>query len=381
MENNTRVINSKFDLEKQLFIAQQEWIEDEQLEGLREQIDTLDQQIAQNEYNIALDSAKLAKEDWLRSKKIFNDLLNNLTTHQKEKLEKKWFTPDAERLSKQLWYIVDENWKPLMLDKDWNTIAYKDDIDPVSVKITNFKDWNWNTLIYKNWVLDNVIWIDWKVVEWEDFTNILPIKPTEEQRKRYQYISAKADDLGNIIQPSWVYDPDTWEFYVGKSFWGNSNQSEFRSDPKTNKFSWIAEYTNIYKGSPSNRNWLDLAGKKWSAIKSNVSWEVIFAWDSWAWGNQVRIRDEDWNVHQFSHLDWINVNEWDQINPWLLLWLMGNTGNVLKGDWTKPTPEELAAGRWTHVDYTVYDSDWKPYTVEEAMSFAGIGSRRKAREW
>jgi hypothetical protein len=88
--------------------------------------------------------------------------------------------------------------------------------------------------------------------------------------------------------------------------------------------------------------------------------------------NQVKIKDSAWRIHSFSHLDASFLEEWQFLTRWAMVWTMWNTWNVLKWDWTKPTPEELAQGRWTHLDYTVYDENGKPLSLDVAMSFAWI---------
>ena len=52
---------------------------------------------------------------------------------------------------------------------------------------------------------------------------------------------------------------------------------------------------------------------------------------------------------------------------------MGNTGKVLKSDGNPPTPKELAEGRGTHLDYTVYDANGNVMGLETAKAFAGMG--------
>lgn len=135
----------------------------------------------------------------------------------------------------------------------------------------------------------------------------------------------------------------------------------------------IAEYSQIFMGSPLNAEGVDFAGKPNSPIKTRVSGEVVFAGSAGGWGNQVKIKDSKGNIHQFSHLNGINVGVGDQIETGQIIGLMGNTGNVLKADGTKPSEEELVTGRGTHLDYTVYRPDGTKYTVQEAANFAGIG--------
>jgi len=135
--------------------------------------------------------------------------------------------------------------------------------------------------------------------------------------------------------------------------------------------SQVAQFSSVFMGSPLNADGVDFAGQKGSPITSSTSGTVVFAGNAGGWGNQVRIEDDAGNIHQFSHLDSIAVKQGQRVTMGVYLGGMGNTGNVLKSDGTKPTPEELAQGRGTHLDYTVYKPDGSKYTVEEAARFAG----------
>jgi len=174
-----------------------------------------------------------------------------------------------------------------------------------------------------------------------------------------QFFAVKQDASGNIFaEPIMV---------------GNSSNMEFAGNPNQN--SLVAEYTQIFNGSSMNANGVDLAGKKGSPITSSIAGEVVFAGPKGGWGNVVQVRAADGKIHQFAHLDNIGVQVGQRVNQLAYLGGMGNTGNVLKGDGTPPTSEELAAGRGTHLDYTVYSSDGSPMGLETARMYAGIGER------
>ena len=179
-----------------------------------------------------------------------------------------------------------------------------------------------------------------------------------------------------------VQDPVTGQWFTTKQFsdgtvyaepvvLGTPQNSEYSGDPNQN--SLVATYTQIFNGSSYNAEGIDLAGKKGSAITSPIAGEVISAGNAGGWGNQVKVRDAQGQVHQFSHLDSIGVKVGDQINPLSFLGSMGNTGNVLKGDGTKPNAQELASGRGTHLDYTVYDTSGNKMPLSVAKAYAGIG--------
>ena len=191
----------------------------------------------------------------------------------------------------------------------------------------------------------------------------------------YQFVQAKIDNVtGQVAFPAGYFNKQTWEFKP-INFGGEATQVEFQQTPwAPMNQTQIAEYSQVYKWSSANPNGIDLAGKKWSAINTPVSGTVVFVWENGGWGNQVKIRDAEWQIHQFSHLDGSNLQEGQFLTRGSMVWTMGNTWNVLKWDWTKPTAEELAAGRWTHLDYTVLDAKGNKLPLSVAMSYAGLSN-------
>lgn len=315
------IAQAKAQAEAQLFKAQQEWAEAETISAIQKNISDAATALKKVETENAIAVAKMNQEMWLKAEEALNNFLN--TTWIENKANFTWDINKTRELG--AWYFVDAEWK-LVTDDKWMPIIYK---QPEEAEAAS-------------------------------------------KAANVQFVAAKADAFWDIIQPAGYFNKDTQEF-TPINFGGNPNQTEFPNnndmDLLTTK---IAEYSQIYKWSPSNPNWVDLAWKKGSAIKTPISWEVIFVWDWWGWGNQVKIKDSSWRIHQFSHLDTSILKEWQFLTRWAMVWTMWNTWNVLKWDWTKPTPEELAQGRWTHLDYTVYDENGKPMSLDVAMSFAWI---------
>jgi len=144
--------------------------------------------------------------------------------------------------------------------------------------------------------------------------------------------------------------------------------------------SLLGDYTDIFMGSPMNADGIDLVANKGTKVTSSGFGTVVFAGPNGGWGNQVKIEDDQGNIHQYSHLDSINAKVGDGPGTGDVIGTFGNTGNVLTkdsitGDYRPPTDEERAQGRGTHLDYTVYKPDGSKYTVEEAAKFAGIGEK------
>jgi hypothetical protein len=78
-------------------------------------------------------------------------------------------------------------------------------------------------------------------------------------------------------------------------------------------------------------------------IKSNINWTVVSVWNKWDYWNQVVVKDEQWNLHMYNHLNTSNVKVWDTISAWQSIALSWNT-------WFST---------WPHLDYRVKWADWK----------------------
>lgn len=318
INNEIRQAQAKADLEVQLFKAQQEWAEGEIISAISANLAKASAALKKTESENAIAAAKASQELWLKANEALDNFLAATWIEDKED-----FTWDVAK-TKELWlgYFVDSSWN-VVVDENNKPIVYK---QPEAAEKAS-------------------------------------------KAPNVQFVAAKSDDFGNIIQPSGYFNKDTQEFHA-INYGGNSDEVEFPW--KDSIESPIAEYTQIYKWSTANPNWIDLAGKKWSSINTPIAGEVVFVWDNWGWGNQVKIKDASWQVHQFSHLDSSLLTVWQNLTRWAMVGTMGNTWNVLKGDGSKPSPEELAAGRGTHLDYTVYDNNGDVMGLDVAMWYAWV---------
>ena len=143
----------------------------------------------------------------------------------------------------------------------------------------------------------------------------------------------------------------------------------------------VADFSTIYAGSRLNAEGPDFAGKPDSPIRSATGGTVVAIKDSCqrgdsncggGWGNNVKIRDAEGNVHQYSHINGI-VSQFkvgDTISAGTVIGGMGNTGHVLGGSGEELSAAQLAQGRGTHLDYTVFNVDGSKKTIEEALAFA-----------
>jgi hypothetical protein len=119
---------------------------------------------------------------------------------------------------------------------------------------------------------------------------------------------------------------------------------------------------NFVNGSPYHKSSYeyDIAGTLGSPVAAFTGGTIISVLDpsqSEGYGNTILIQDNSGNIHKYSHLNSMNVNEGDPISAGTIIGQMGNTGTVLKIDGTEPTAEELAEGRGTHLHYSITDQN------------------------
>lgn len=94
--------------------------------------------------------------------------------------------------------------------------------------------------------------------------------------------------------------------------------------------------------------WIDIGWSIWDPIPASVWWVVtkVVTWKvndkNGAYGNYVDVKDANWNIHRYAHLDTANVKVWDNVAQWQSLWWLGNSWN----------------STWPHLDYTIRGSDW-----------------------
>jgi murein DD-endopeptidase MepM/ murein hydrolase activator NlpD len=139
----------------------------------------------------------------------------------------------------------------------------------------------------------------------------------------------------------------------------------------------ILSYDRIYKGSSANKDGVDFAAEIGTPVKSNISGRVVSVYNdavpgdfeaNGGWGNQVII-EAGGRQYLFNHLNNVNVVAGDFINAGTLLGGVGNTGKVLTEDEEVPTPEQIAAGRGSHLDYTVKENGQK-VSLDTAFKYA-----------
>lgn len=123
-----------------------------------------------------------------------------------------------------------------------------------------------------------------------------------------------------------------------------------------------------YFGSSAWSKGLDYVAKKGTPIPSFASGLVEKAGFEKGWGNTVVVNLGNGIKARLSHLDQMFVKPGQQIDSKMIVGTIGNTGNVLKSDGSKPTAKELAAGRGAHLDLTLYRNG-KPLSAKEVDQY------------
>lgn len=127
---------------------------------------------------------------------------------------------------------------------------------------------------------------------------------------------------------------NVWTWNVTQNYWATSPVS---ADNVT-----LADWT---VWTP----WIDIDGQIWDAIKSYTDGTVVALHEvneSGWFGRRVIVKDEDWRLHVYNHLQGSNVNVWDEVKRWDTIASMWNTGTVIKWTWWD----------WSHLDYRVSDN-------------------------
>lgn len=143
----------------------------------------------------------------------------------------------------------------------------------------------------------------------------------------------------------------------------------------------ILSYIKIFPGSSANAEGVDFAASIGTAVSSNISGEVVGVSSTCSageqscnsgWGNQVKVKDSNGNIHTFNHLSGIadGLAVGSSVGVGTSLGLSGNTGRVLGGSGEELSQAQIDSGRGAHLDYTVLKPDGSRYDLGEAMNFA-----------
>lgn len=95
--------------------------------------------------------------------------------------------------------------------------------------------------------------------------------------------------------------------------------------------------------------WVDVDWAIWDPINSFSNGTVVWLHEvneSGWFGRRLVIKDDDWRLHVYNHLQGSNVNVWDTVKRWDTIAAMWNTWTVISWEWWD----------WSHLDYRVSDN-------------------------
>jgi len=149
---------SKADLELQLRDAQITWASEERIKQLNTSLSSLKTSLAEQATANIEAQLEVAAEIWADA------LESVLWIISATWMDVSWV--DREK-SKETSYIINTDWS-LFLWANWKPVPLvKKNEFWMDVKLTNFKDANDNTYVYKNWELSEIITNQWDILKWE----------------------------------------------------------------------------------------------------------------------------------------------------------------------------------------------------------------------
>lgn len=114
-----QALNTKFDLERQIYQAKLQWESDDKIKALQTNINEINKNIAESQLNVAQKIADLKEKTKLSNADALKLFVNSLDDQSKKDLASKY----DEKLSEKLWYAVDVYGKPLV-DANWNKMSF-----------------------------------------------------------------------------------------------------------------------------------------------------------------------------------------------------------------------------------------------------------------
>jgi hypothetical protein len=180
---------------------------------------------------------------------------------------------------------------------------------------------------------------------------------------------------------SWDY---IWEDFYNESTWVittiRRNKNTWEETVTTrgiNGQEWSDYVDNLGTGQITSYGWvhdrwegLDIDVKMLDPVYAPFDWTIVEATSSAWYGVNIVIEDEGWNRVRFSHLDPSMLYKWGtRFEKGAIIAKAGNTGNVLKMDWTKPSAKELKAWFGSHLDIVSYKPDWTARKSRETEDF------------
>ncbi len=213
----------------------------------------------------------------------------------------------------------------------------------------------WDIIYVKDWREVSVLTWLWKSV-WtsEDDNYSYQIKTNEDGTHTVFWLPKKGQ---NIFQQTFGA---TWE-----------------ESTSWIKWVWQGNITS-YWWSHDRFEWLDIDGNIWDPVSLPIWGKVKTMVNHPLYWRTMIISTEDWWEIRFSHMDEFFIKVWETLTKWSIIWTIGNTGNVLKLDWNKPSAAELKAWFGSHLDIVSKDSDGKTRSAKQTEEYLNnLGIEKK----
>lgn len=170
----------KADLEAQAIRMQEEWASAEDISSINKAV-SQQEVLLQQKINENLVSQKIIDSQlWTDFDESIQNMLGILEASGEDIGE------FDDKATKALGYISDSKGNPLKLDEDGNPIAPKNEFWQ-DVKISQFKDTNENTYVYKNGTLDAIIDNQGNILKWDQLKALkVPASVQEDKQKEDQ---------------------------------------------------------------------------------------------------------------------------------------------------------------------------------------------------
>lgn len=176
-------VNAQIDAQIALEEAKERNATGEELKALNESFlqkqKIADESLTQN----LLAISELDSDLDIKGKDALDNLVNTIATSPDGAriLENKGFD---EKTSLALGYISDKFGTPVKVDSEGNPISFKTTTEDTAAKITNVKDWNDNTFIYKNGQLNSIITNSGEILQWDQLNTVqVPASVKEDKAK------------------------------------------------------------------------------------------------------------------------------------------------------------------------------------------------------
>jgi len=117
---------------------------------------------------------------------------------------------------------------------------------------------------------------------------------------------------------------------------------------------------------------VDIATARGTPLYSIWNWKVYFAWWNSAYGNVIKIKylyKWEYIYVIYSHMDTIEIEQWQTVNKWQRIWTVWNSGNTFGALWGYHVHFEVSKDAWWRPKYSYLNcpdlSKWHYKIIQE----------------